>query len=296
MPDQPGLGLAHVIAFMAQDRETFLLRRTGAGKTLPFVTPDHLRMTIQQYQRLNFTMADTGPDQAFVQAHRARRAEFLASHPKVAARHAAVVTEFAGRLDRLLAHQDPKRPGSSPPSSRAPDPGPGLRLVRALRRRRDAPPCPRWIRPGLNACPAPPRRMPHRRRTGTTPMTTPRATTPRPNSPAPPPRRRAPDRGARVAQRLAAVGTGARILSFDAELCLHLCGTVARTSAGVLRQPGVGARTPVTREPWGYKFIRKEGWSHMGILSYVPGWFRDAALHRYLMSLRDSGFSNSSTR
>ena len=53
MPDQPGLGLAHVIAFMAQDRETFLLRRTGAGKTLPFVTPDHLRMTIQQYQRLN---------------------------------------------------------------------------------------------------------------------------------------------------------------------------------------------------------------------------------------------------
>ena len=48
MPDQPGLGLAHVIAFMAQDRETFLLRRTGAGKTLPFVTPDHLRMTIQR--------------------------------------------------------------------------------------------------------------------------------------------------------------------------------------------------------------------------------------------------------
>ena len=292
MPDQPGLGLAHVIAFMAQDRETFLLRRTGAGKTLPFVTPDHLRMTIQQYQRLNFTMADTGPDQAFVQSHRARRAEFLASHPKVAARHAAVVTEFAGRLDRLLAHQDPQaariitafvegRPiqglafdwsvpfgvAATPPALSEMDSAWAERLSRPAEE--DAPPEEDWDdtdddTQGHDAAPQQP---------GTA----------------------TPDGAPQIAAPawLSDLRLSGQAHGFYHSMPNYACTYVARSREHLLVSFDNLASVrehPVTREPWGYKFIRKEGWSHMGILSYVPGWFRDAALHRYLMSLRDSGF------
>lgn len=44
------------------------------------------------------------------------------------------------------------------------------------------------------------------------------------------------------------------------------------------------------RGPWGYEFVRKGGWSQLGILSFEPNWFRDPALFAYLEGLRDSGF------
>jgi len=44
------------------------------------------------------------------------------------------------------------------------------------------------------------------------------------------------------------------------------------------------------RGPWGYEFVRKAGWSQLGILAFRPDWFRDPALFAYLEGLRDSGF------
>lgn len=46
----------------------------------------------------------------------------------------------------------------------------------------------------------------------------------------------------------------------------------------------------LARDPWGGKFIRDMGWSHLGILANGPTWFRDAQLIARLESLRDEGF------
>jgi hypothetical protein len=46
----------------------------------------------------------------------------------------------------------------------------------------------------------------------------------------------------------------------------------------------------LTRDPWGYDFCRKRGFSQLGILSFQPNWFRDPALFEFLTGLRDDGF------
>lgn len=47
---------------------------------------------------------------------------------------------------------------------------------------------------------------------------------------------------------------------------------------------------PVDRESWGYGFIRKNGWSHMGVMAFKPSWYRDDDLIDYLKSLAEDGF------
>lgn len=73
----------------------------------------------------------------------------------------------------------------------------------------------------------------------------------------------------------------------------YACSYVARSKEHLLvsfdNLSSVG-ENPVSRLPWGYEFVRKSGWSHFGVMSFVPGWYRDDVLHGYLVSLRDSGF------
>jgi esterase/lipase superfamily enzyme len=47
---------------------------------------------------------------------------------------------------------------------------------------------------------------------------------------------------------------------------------------------------PVDRESWGYGFIRKNGWSHLGVMAFEAAWFRNQELFDYLASLASSGF------
>lgn len=47
---------------------------------------------------------------------------------------------------------------------------------------------------------------------------------------------------------------------------------------------------PVDRESWGYGFIRKNGWSHLGVFAYAAKWFREDALFDYLSGLARDGF------
>lgn len=47
---------------------------------------------------------------------------------------------------------------------------------------------------------------------------------------------------------------------------------------------------PVDRESWGYGFIRKNGWSHLGVMAFQPTWFRDDELFDYMRGLADRGF------
>ncbi|MDS9466254.1 hypothetical protein RGQ15_01535 [Paracoccus sp. MBLB3053] len=44
------------------------------------------------------------------------------------------------------------------------------------------------------------------------------------------------------------------------------------------------------RDPWGYSFVAKNGWSQLGVMAFVPGWFRDEALFDELHRLAESGF------
>lgn len=44
------------------------------------------------------------------------------------------------------------------------------------------------------------------------------------------------------------------------------------------------------REPWGYGFVAKNGWSQLGVMTFEATWFRDDALFAYLQDLAASGF------
>lgn len=307
-PDRPGLGLAHVVSYMAQDRESFLLRRvgvgvatgtgTGTGEALPFITPDHLRTTVQHYQRLNFAMSPTGPDDAGVGAALARRDAFLERHPQAAAAHRAAVAEFAGRLERLLARQDtraraviatylqggaiapaqfdwptPFGVATTPPALSEMDSAWAERLTRP---EEAAPPEEDWASDeDWTEADAPAQGTGSG--TATAPAAAPSAEGPAIGAPA----------------WLSDLRLSGQAHGFYHSMPNYACTYVARSREHLLVSFDNLASVrehPVSREPWGYRFIRKEGWSHLGVLSYVPGWFRDGGLHAYLTSLRDSGF------
>lgn len=42
--------------------------------------------------------------------------------------------------------------------------------------------------------------------------------------------------------------------------------------------------------PWAEKFVRENGWSHLGIYARGPSWYRDPDLIAHLEALRDRGF------
>lgn len=65
-------------------------------------------------------------------------------------------------------------------------------------------------------------------------------------------------------------GSGHLVLSFD------------NLSAANLDQ--------VDRESWGYGFIRKNGWSHLGVFAYAPNWFREREMLDHLQRLAKDGF------
>lgn len=46
---------------------------------------------------------------------------------------------------------------------------------------------------------------------------------------------------------------------------------------------------PVDRNPWGYEFVRKSGWSHLGVMGYGGDWYRNGAIFDELTRLRDEG-------
>lgn len=47
------------------------------------------------------------------------------------------------------------------------------------------------------------------------------------------------------------------------------------------------------RDPWGYGFAAKAGWSGLGVLCYRPNWFRIPALYEELFHLAERGFFES---
>ncbi|MEI4488450.1 glycosyltransferase [Frigidibacter sp. MR17.14] len=52
-----------------------------------------------------------------------------------------------------------------------------------------------------------------------------------------------------------------------------------------------GPRSPVAlRDPWGYAFAEKRGWSNLGVLAHREHWFREPRLFDELTRLRDQGF------
>ncbi len=44
------------------------------------------------------------------------------------------------------------------------------------------------------------------------------------------------------------------------------------------------------REPWGWKFFRDEGWSHMGVFARTKAWYRDPEIISYFQNRAAEGF------
>jgi hypothetical protein len=294
LPEKPGLGLAHVRSYQAQDCESFLLRKTGADQPLPFMTPEHLRGTIQRYRRFNFAMAETGPFGAGPQDLSARRAAFFTAHPAVAEAHAAAIAEFSTRMERLLAVQDPKavkivgdlflgrplRPvdfdwqipaGAQVTQSvlSETDSDWAEKLTRSDGEDGETSEAEDWTVADEDEAGAGGEGKPKpSKEKGAAPEVA------------------APDW--LMDLRLSGHATG-----FYHSMPNYACTYVERSRDHLLLSFDNLAsvkENPVERMAWGYGFIRKSGWSHMGVLSFVPGWFRDRALFDYLKNLRDSGF------
>ncbi|WP_265501126.1 hypothetical protein [Paracoccus beibuensis] len=284
--EQPGLGFCHVMSFMAQDRETFLLRRTGAGDVLPFITPSHLSNVMQQYHRLNFNRSEVGSAVADPQGPAARRAAVLKDLPDIADCHRNVVDEFSGRLDRLLPKQDPAAvalissflAGDKGSAQDFDWPVPfGVPTTPPALSETDSAWAERLTRPADN---------------GSAEVDDWIATDGEEN--AKPARSAQPETVVIEAPAwLSDLRLSGQAHGFYHSMPNYACTYVARSREHLVvsfDNLATVRGNPVSREPWGYNFVRKEGWSHLGVLSYVPGWFRDVDLHRYLLSLRDSGF------
>lgn len=46
----------------------------------------------------------------------------------------------------------------------------------------------------------------------------------------------------------------------------------------------------IDRDSWGYGFVAKNGWSHLGVLAFGANWFRSEDLFAELRALAKSGF------
>lgn len=46
----------------------------------------------------------------------------------------------------------------------------------------------------------------------------------------------------------------------------------------------------IDRDPWGYGFVAKQGWSQLGVMAFSPNWFRDQGLFQAMRQLADDGF------
>lgn len=44
------------------------------------------------------------------------------------------------------------------------------------------------------------------------------------------------------------------------------------------------------RTPWGYDFVRKSGWSQLGVMTFRPDWFRNDGLLSEMVRLAENGF------
>ncbi|WP_171207697.1 MULTISPECIES: hypothetical protein [unclassified Ruegeria] len=44
------------------------------------------------------------------------------------------------------------------------------------------------------------------------------------------------------------------------------------------------------REPWGWKFFRDIGWSHLGVFARTKAWFRDPEILSFMQAKADAGF------
>lgn len=296
--ENPGYGLARVLCYTVQDRESWLLRHLGSSQSLPFIRPESLQAVTGDYARRDYGFDVVDGFDDILPAWRADMEQLLAGDAVLRAAQEAVIAEFSSRLDRLMEVQIPEAraaittflQGDMPDASVFVWATPyGVETTRPILTEQDS----SWAAKLVAHQDDPARSgdgddedadwtdVDEGDATG--------------------------DEGQGVAaqdlQQSRSVSEapgwlGDLRLSGDAYGFYHsmpnyACTYVARSAEHLLVSFDNLAsvrENPVARQPWGYDFVRKEGWSHLGVLSFVPGWFRDAALHDYLLHLKESGF------
>ncbi|MDP0926196.1 hypothetical protein Q0601_03330 [Paracoccus onubensis] len=291
--EAPGFGLGRVVSYVSQDAETWLLRHVGAGPDLPFITPDMLKATITQFFRWNFSFIDVILPQDSCQKLEKLRQDLFQEFPDILRAHQAVIAEFGSRLDRLLAGQDPQArqaialflEGKNPPASMFQWHVPfGVEVTRPFLDESNM----RWTSE-LTAREAEPDNEEE----------TWAGTEQDDQSEEDGADRAADTEGKNMPRQSLAPGwLGDFRLSGQAHGFYHsmpnyACVHAARSHEHLLvsfDNLSSARENPVARDPWGYDFVRKAGWSHLGVMTFIPAWYRNDGLHRYLLSLKESGF------
>ena len=279
----PGFGYARVISFAAQDPETWLLRQTDSSRTLRFITPEMLQTSIENYTRFNFMQAGiSGLDRDIARLEAARETLFEAA-PNIKDAHNRVVDEFAGRLDRLLVKQAPEAMAAIKLFFSGKIPAASLF---------------KWDIPAGVEGTLPPlseatsiwaaKHSVSKAELSEADMFEDEDDAPQePNDTA-----GNPDQ-IHAPSWLSDLRLSGNAHGFYHSMPNYACSYVARSEEHLLisfDNLSSVSENPVERQPWGYGFVRKAGWSHLGVMSFVPGWYRDKTLHQYLTSLRETGF------
>ncbi|WP_299426579.1 hypothetical protein [uncultured Shimia sp.] len=279
----PGFGYARVVSFAAQDPETWLLRKTDSSETLRFITPDMLKASIENYARFNFLQSKvSGLDRDISRLEAARDALFEGA-PSIRDAHKAVVEEFRSRLNRLLAKQDPQAvetiklflAGQIPAANMY-----GWEVPMGVET--TLPP----VSEATSTWAA--RHNVSKSELSEESMFADEDDSPKglENNASSPTQNHAPE-------WLSDLRLSGHAHGFYHSMPNYGCSYVARSQEHLLvsfDNLSSVSENPVEREPWGYGFVRKAGWSHLGVMTYVPAWYRDETLHDYLTSLSESGF------
>ncbi|SFK97194.1 hypothetical protein SAMN04488036_103451 [Shimia haliotis] len=279
----PGFGLARVVSFTAQDPETWLLRKTDSSDTLRFITPDMLKASIENYARFNFLQTKvSGLDRDISRLEAAKEAVFEAV-PSIRDAHLAVVEEFRTRMNRLLAKQDPQAAAAIKLFVSGKNPAANMY---------------QWEVPmGVETT------LPPVSEASSTWAAMHNATKPdlseedmfadEDDSPKELENTASNPEKSHAPEWLSDLRLSGHAHGFYHSMPNYGCSYVARSQEHLLisfDNLSSVSENPVERGPWGYGFVRKAGWSHLGVMTYVPAWYRDETLHDYLTSLRDSGF------
>ncbi|SMP31625.1 hypothetical protein [Shimia sagamensis] len=279
----PGFGHARVVSFASQDPETWLLRKTDSSNTLRFITPEMLKASIENYSRFNFLQTKvSGLDRDISRLEEARDALFEAA-PSIRDVHNAVVEEFGGRLERLLVKQDPQAIAA---------------INMFLSGKLPAASMYKWDVPMGVETTLPPmsetasiwaaKHGASKLELSEEDMFADENDVPKglENTADMPDKNHAPN-------WLSDLRLSGNAHGFYHSMPNYACSYVARSQEHLLisfDNLSSVSENPVERQPWGYGFVQKAGWSHLGVMTFVPGWYRDETLHEYLISLRDSGF------
>lgn len=275
LPDRPGFGHARIAFYATRDNASWLLRSMSPAQRQRGLTPTDFRALLAQHARMNANRAPETAMQPWADRIAAEMARLLAAHPGLKAAQTAAVADMTARIaDFAATLEGNARQAVDLFLADQPIPAELLEWEtsgRGARRSEGG----KW------------QKLADTRKADVAEeeMFGDQDERPEFDADAPDLVIRAPAWLADL--RLSDHGTGFyRSIAGNALTHVHRSNDLLVVSFDNLSSV---RDNPVDRDPWGYEFVRKSGWSQLGVMGYAGDWYRNGALFDELTRLRDEG-------